>query len=586
MKKLLWLGLVLCLELICIGCGDTFRPIIIPNPPQFPNPAAANTVISINNNAPCAGINCEPEVTPGSAMVVDVSGDTVVSEQNVGLAPVHAVQQTASVVLVVNQSTQENPQDSLSKETFSSTVINNTTTIALPLSYTTDPLCIPPPPPNQPCTIHPVASGQPNFVATTESAQAYVLIPQYQPDSSGTGTFSITPIIAVVSTSANQVTHTIPVGNSPVAMAETPDQTKLYVANNADNTVDGFNTSDRTQRAMDGTFIAPVWMNARSDSQRLYVLNGNGVISTVDTTSTAGPDNVIDASITVAGANYMLYDGNENRLYVPAGNQLTIIDVSQSIPSVLTTIPAPAFTVPNLGLVLGTAASVASLPDSSRAYLGSYASVPSNLTISSVSGDGTNATYAYTLTSGAALQSGMGVAISGITVGSGNPQNFEGSFQISNVISGTSACPQTCFQVANPNVLGATAETATATGNNIFAQVTEIDAVSLGVATTIAIPSVIPDASVASWGFYVPACANTRDMIGPTGSGFRFTMAAGGDSSRVYFASCDGGSVNIIDTSTESYGLAQEAPLSARPPLGYAPQNPPQNPIFMLAGPP
>ena len=37
-------------------------------------------------------------------MVIDVSGDTDVSVANVGIAPVHAVQQTASEVLVVNQS--------------------------------------------------------------------------------------------------------------------------------------------------------------------------------------------------------------------------------------------------------------------------------------------------------------------------------------------------------------------------------------------------------------------------------------------------------------------------------------------------
>src|ERR1700691_2942477 len=95
MKRFLWLGFVLSVYLICTGCGDTFRPIIIPNPPQFPNPAASNTVVSINDNG---------TLVPGTAMVIDVSGDTVVSIANVGLAPVHAVQQTASVVLVANRS--------------------------------------------------------------------------------------------------------------------------------------------------------------------------------------------------------------------------------------------------------------------------------------------------------------------------------------------------------------------------------------------------------------------------------------------------------------------------------------------------
>src|ERR1700736_2001130 len=94
MKRFLWLGFVLCLYLICSGCGDTFRPIIIPNPPTFPNPKAAHTVVAINDN----GL-----FVPGSAMVIDVSGDTDVSVVNLDIAPVHAVQQTANVVLVVNQ---------------------------------------------------------------------------------------------------------------------------------------------------------------------------------------------------------------------------------------------------------------------------------------------------------------------------------------------------------------------------------------------------------------------------------------------------------------------------------------------------
>ena len=50
MKRLLWLGFVLSLYLVCSGCGDQFRPIIIPNPPTFPNPKAAHSVVAINGD--------------------------------------------------------------------------------------------------------------------------------------------------------------------------------------------------------------------------------------------------------------------------------------------------------------------------------------------------------------------------------------------------------------------------------------------------------------------------------------------------------------------------------------------------------
>src|ERR1700691_3391901 len=98
MKRFLWLGFVLSVYLICTGCGDTFRPIIIPNPPTFPNPAASNTVVSINDNG---------TFVPGSAMAIDVSGDSVGSVGNVDIHPVHAVQQSAGEVLVVNQAVTE-----------------------------------------------------------------------------------------------------------------------------------------------------------------------------------------------------------------------------------------------------------------------------------------------------------------------------------------------------------------------------------------------------------------------------------------------------------------------------------------------
>ncbi|MGA7058685.1 MAG: hypothetical protein WBY78_14745, partial [Terriglobales bacterium] len=61
--------------------------------------------------------------------------------------------------------------------------------------------------------------------------------------------------------------------------------------------------------------------------------------------------------------------------------------------------------------------------------------------------------------------------------------------------------------------------------------------------------------------------------------------AAAGDSSRAYLASCDGGMVNIILTATESYIENQPAPASTRNTSPPGPQNFPQNPVFLLAGP-
>jgi len=478
MKRFLWLGFVLCLYLICSGCGDTFRPIIIPNPPTFPNPKAAHTVVAINDNG---------TVTPGSAMVIDVSGDTDVSVVNVDIAPVHAVQQTANEVLVVNQAVTGlnvpttsclvtfpptppnqvfNVCSSITKLNFSGTVIGGTSTISLP-----------------------IYSGA-NFVAVAPTdTTAYVTLPTYPPDP--TQPLNIVPSVGVVNTQSNNLVATIPVGNNPVALAVTPDKSKLYVANKGSNSISGFNTVDRSSRTVTGSFNAPLWVIARSDSQRLYVLNGNGVVSTIDTTSSAGPDNVIDASVIAPNAAYMLYDGNKNRLYIPGGTQLTILDVSQSTPVVLTGGPIAIPTVAPSSRVASdpcsltspqtlTVAAVTALPDGSRAYVGAF---------------------------------------------------YEDTTNNINYI-----CPQvTVVNVAN---------------------------------NTLKSPIAVP-------GFpaFDAFCSTTR---------FRVTMAAGGDSSRAYLASCDGGMVNIIDTASDTYVLNLPAPIGVRP---GGQQNLPQNPVFLFAGP-
>jgi len=481
MKRFLCLGTVLFLVVLWSACGDVFRPIIIPNPQQFPNPQAAHTVVTVNDNG---------TIVAGSAMVVDVTGDANSSQRNVGLRPVHAVQQSGTVVLVVNQSVSGAAQDSVTKLNFSGVGIGSTSTITLPTSYNAS---------------GPTTSA-PNFVATTESNQAYVLMPNYQPNQGG-GPF--VPSVGVINTTQNTVVTTIPVGNNPVALAETLDGKKLYVANQGDGTIGAFNTADRSTRSITGSLTSPpIWLAARSDSQRVYVLESSGTLATLaylDTHTTTGPDTLTETSISVPGAIYMWYDVILNRLYIPGGQQLTIVDVSQSAPGVLAVVPISTVSPgsraagdPCASTAQGTlaVASATSLPDGSRAYVGSF--------------------YIDSL---------------------------------------DNVCPQV---------------TVITTSNNT-------------IKTAVPIPG-FPDATNPSTAYYVPICASTRDTS-PLASGFRFNMAAGGDSNRAYLSSCDGGNVNIIDTSTDSYILNIPAPYSVRPPVPPATLNPPQNPVFMIAGP-
>ena len=183
MKRFLWLGWMAFLFLFCAGCGDTFRPIIIPNAPTFPNPKAAHTVLAVNDNG---------TISHGSALVVDVSGDSEVSIADVGVTPVHAVQQSANQVLVVNQATTSTSSASLSKVFFSGTVINGTPdTIGLP------------------------PDSAPTFVAVAPSdTTAYVTLPKYVPDPINFPQV-VVPSVGVINTQSNNMVTTIPVSSNP-----------------------------------------------------------------------------------------------------------------------------------------------------------------------------------------------------------------------------------------------------------------------------------------------------------------------------------------------------------------------------------
>src|SRR5215471_5404858 len=229
------------LFLICLSCGDTFRPVAIPLPPKPPDPGGFHYVLAISTNGPG---------NPGGSTRVDVSGDTNVGVATIGVGPAHAaLLPNSSRVYIANA-----VESSVSSYVPTSQTL--VTTTSLP------------------------AGSIPSFVGTTESSTVYVA-------NSGNGT------VVAISAGTNVITDTIcltviPIGTPcptdpvPVALAETPDAKRLYVANQGNNTVTSINPGDKTVRAtiVDPNIVAPVWVVVRSDSARAYVLSsGSGMIS-------------------------------------------------------------------------------------------------------------------------------------------------------------------------------------------------------------------------------------------------------------------------------------------------------------------
>ena len=316
---------IFVLTLICTSCGETYRPVATPIPPLQPNPAFTHLALVITGN----GSN-----NPGASTSIDVSGDTAVSQSTVGLMPVHAaLVQNGTRVYVANSA-----DDTVSS--FSPSSATPVTTIVLP------------------------TGSSPSFVATTESGTVYVA-------NSGKNTVSA---ISITSNVVDPPLSGIPVGVNPVALAETPNQQFLYVANRGNGgsggSVTSINPMDRSVNPpiANAVWVSPVAIAARSDSNRVYVLDqGSGLISAINTATAS-----VVASVSVGtGANFMIYDPKRNRLYVsnPAANQVIYLDASSDVLS--------AVVIP-----VANPISVAALPDGSRAYVSSAAVSGGNVTSS------------------------------------------------------------------------------------------------------------------------------------------------------------------------------------------------------------
>lgn len=350
----------LFLIVICVACGDTFRPVAVPITPPPPNPAASHFVLVINGN----GVGATNQ-NPGSSTRIDVSGDTNVGVARLGPGPVHAaLLPNSNTVYVVNRL--ENTVSS-----FVPTTISPVTTTSLP------------------------PGSDPVFVHTTENATVYVA-------NSGTNA------VAAISTTNNVVTNLITLGAqdtsgvihsfTPNTLAETPDGKKVYAVgsdssgvgwvisiNSLDKSLNEATTGQAIPNVtthIDANINAPVWAVARADSARVYVLNsGSGTVSVIDTATDA-----VLGSVSVGGpancigqpqmCGFMLYDKARTRLYVtnPASTKVVVLDASTDA---LMPLPAVEVTTPSKACVGGSVpqprpASIAVLPDGSRAYVASY----------------------------------------------------------------------------------------------------------------------------------------------------------------------------------------------------------------------
>ena len=285
MRRFAQLSVILLVALIMSGCGDVYRPVVIPNPPPTPDPKPAHNAFVISNNG----------LSKGTGMQLNVSGDTNMGVIPLGIAPEHAsLNASGSRVLTANALSDT---ASIFVPATSFNVITKLADVVLPTNF------------------------NPSFVTTAENTAFYV---------GGSGRNSFPPSIAFVNSSnvAGADVKTLPGSiGTLISMAETPDARKVYAASSNANSVTPINVIDHTFNTPIAV-ATPIWVTARSDSGRVYVLSqANGSLLEINPVDDSTVPNTVTAG---AGANYMAYDARLNRLYIPnptAGN-LTVVNVA------------------------------------------------------------------------------------------------------------------------------------------------------------------------------------------------------------------------------------------------------------------
>jgi YVTN family beta-propeller protein len=296
------------------GCGNTFRPTIVPVIKPGGDPSSLGQAVVLSTNPAGNGANLH----------IDTSGDTNVGVVQVGPNPVFLAK-AGSRALVVNG---DNTGTLYLALLPTSTAIN---TVVLPGSTSTP-------------------------VAATGGVNGNLYI-------ANSGSNDVT-VIPSVGTSANAA---VPVGAQPVAVAgivggSGTGADKIYVANRGTNNVTVFSAIDNSFVKTITVGSQPVWAVMSTDTGAVYVVNqGDGTVSVIDT----GIDSVITTIPVGASPNFAFFDPRLKRVYVTNTGSSTLSVIKGDTINLGTgTLPTKIADV----TLSGPAVSVTALSDGTRAY--------------------------------------------------------------------------------------------------------------------------------------------------------------------------------------------------------------------------
>jgi streptogramin lyase len=592
--------------LLCIACGQVYRPVVLPISNTPPSPSTFHAVFGLSTNIPS---------NLGAALQVDVSGDSVIGEAYMGVNPTHAaILPNDSRVFVASAgslypgdtdiitaftpavdatiatglgtptifsfpnvgtvqttsitSISENGAGNVTvvlSSALSQAVVGRTIEISgvnvtgvNPAGYDgtftmtavngatiqyVDPVLGLPAATGGTAVIPLTCSYLPDYVATAQSTAVFVA--DYGVENSSNCNVTSTDSVAVLSPSTNAITQIayLTPASHPIAMVETPDQNNLYVLNQNNTIVNLSPTS--LESNLTSAPLATIPLPAGSTAPVWAVSRVDSQLVYVLTEGDGSLQTISPATNTIISTLPVGGPGANYVAYDPTLNRLYVTNP----------------TAGNIYVFNAGTAGTASTPPTPPTLLS---------TISMTSGANPPCPNGCSPVSVAALPDGSRFYVASFLTASACPDPNVGA---------ASACiiPMlTVFDAASMTV-----KPASSTLSNLAPSISLFGAPQFA-ATQYAVPLVSPDPCA-------PAATYT-----PGATRFRMFATASADSSHVYVSVCNAGVIADIATTTttlptggtntpDQFMADLLAPYSAAaaPPGGEPPL---QNPIFLLTG--
>ena len=588
--------------LLWVACGQVYRPVVIPVSTTPPNPANFHAVFGISTNVLS---------NPGTALQIDVSGDSNIGEANMGVNPTHAATLPNGSRVFVASAGSVNPDGTLNVggvdivtaftpagDSTTATGLGTPTVFTLPNTSS-----------NQSSAITAISEDLTGLVTVTLSAPLVkaqvggvviisgVVVTGANPNAYD-GSFTVSSVsgttLAYVDSvlnlpSGTSGTATIPI---PLSCSYQPDflttaQTNaMYLANygfendpncplsSTDSVVvlnPGLNTI--ADIAYLGAGTHPVALSETPDAQNLYVIN-QGSPTVAGTIMDLSPTD-LSTLATIA-----LPSGSSTPVWAVSRVDSRFVYVVTQGDGQLLTISTATNTVTSSQLVGGPGANFA-LYDKSRNRL--YVTNPTAAAV-----------YVFDATSDAPTL----LSTISMTTGTNAPCPSGCS-----PVSVTAMPDGSRFYVASYQTLTTCPAGSGVSGECVIPRLTVYDAASMTVkpipsSTSLLPPSISlltsPQFSATQYAVARNSACDPPTTYAPGTTRFRMFTAAAADSSHVYVSICDAGSIAdiIATTSTLSTGgtntpdqlvtdVATPYSAATAPPGGLPPL---QNPIFLLSG--